>query len=217
MKILILAVLLATVSGCDRRSSADNSLRGPSPNGTLSQAVYPDWRTSSYVLPYSPGKSYRVSQGNFFGGHLTLEGGAFKFAHDFAMPIGSTIVAARAGRVVYTRTHFHDGNGGGAVGSDNVVLIEHSDGTYALYGHLTFHGSLVAVGETVEQGQPIALSGNTGMTGGLPHLHFMVSRCPEGRIPCGPDLTSIPVTFRNTRANPKGLQTKEVYEAYSLN
>jgi hypothetical protein len=52
------------------------------------------------------------------------------------------------------------------------------------------------------------------MTGGTPHLHFMVSRCPGGSIPCGKDLSSIPITFRNTRANPGGLRTGESYPAY---
>jgi murein DD-endopeptidase MepM/ murein hydrolase activator NlpD len=150
---------------------------------THSHDRYPEWRTSRYVLPYPPGKSYRVLQGNFYGGHLTLEGGACRYAYDFEMPIGSTTVAARGGRVVYTRRLFKNGNGGGPVGTDNVVLIDHGDGSYALYGHLTFHGSLVAVGEVVKQAQPIAPSGNTGMTGGPPHLSFMVSRCPGGRYP----------------------------------
>lgn len=197
------AALLFTLAGCARLQPSQS--RGP----------YPDWKTSDYVLPYPAGKSYRVSQGNFYGGHLTLLNGAFRYSYDFAMPIGSVIVTARSGRVAYTRTYHRNGNGGGPVGSDNVVLIDHLDGTYALYGHLTFQGALVSVGDFVHQGQPIALSGNTGMTGGLPHLHFMVSRCPGGSIPCGRDLTSIPVTFRNTRPNPQGLQTGQSYEAYA--
>ena len=185
------------------------------PQKNQSHEIYPNWKTSDYVLPYPVGKSYRISQGNNYGGHQTLENGAFRYSYDFEMPIGTEIVAARAGRVVYTRTHFTDGNGGGPVGTDNVILIDHGDGTYALYGHLTFQGSLVNVGDIVKQGQKIALSGNTGMTSGLPHLHFMISRCPGGKIPCGKELTSIPVTFRNTRPNPNGLQTNEYYEAFA--
>jgi murein DD-endopeptidase MepM/ murein hydrolase activator NlpD len=197
--------LIAVAWGC---GPADSSREG-----ALVCGPYPDWTRSAYVLPYLPGEGYRVSQGNCAGGHATLVEGAFRHGYDFAMPIGTTVVAARAGRVGYTRTRFRDGNGGGAVGSDNVVLIDHLDGTYGLYGHLTHDGALVRVGQEVAQGQPIALSGDTGMTGGLPHLHFMVSSCPGGVIPCGPDRSSIPVTFRNTRDNPQGLQTGETYTA----
>ncbi len=202
MKSMLCAVLPLVLAGCAGRQP-------------LQSGAYPDWKTSDYVLPYPVGKSYRVSQANFYGGHQTLEDGAFRYSYDFAMPIGSVVVAARSGRVAYARTGYVDGNGGGPVGSDNVVLIDHLDGTYALYGHLTFEGALVSLGGFVRQGQPIALSGNTGMTGGLPHLHFMVSRCPGGVIPCGKELTSIPVTFSNTRPSPHGLQTEVTYDAYA--
>ena len=53
-----------------------------------------------------------------------------------------------------------------------------SQRTYAVYGHLTHGGSKVEVGDTVTQGQLIALSGNSGMSRG-PHLHFAVKRCGE--------------------------------------
>ena len=68
---------------------------------------------------------------------------------------------------------------------------------------------LVNVGERVVAGQPIGLSGNTGNTGGLPHLHFHVSRCPEPTDACG----TLPVTFRNTDPNPDGLDGKRDYLA----
>jgi murein DD-endopeptidase MepM/ murein hydrolase activator NlpD len=199
LPVLALWLLISGNVGCSR----DAPTCGP----------YPDWKTSAYVLPFRPGERYRVWQGNCYRGHLEHLGGALRYSYDFEMPIGTPLVAVRSGRVAYTRTHFGDGNGGGVVGSDNVILIDHLDGTYALYGHLTFDGALVHVGDRVEQGQVVAVSGNTGMTGGIPHLHFMVSRCPSGDIPCGTELTSIPVTFMNTRANRNGLQTHGVYEA----
>ena len=60
---------------------------------------------------------------------------------------------------------------------DNVVQVRHDDGTYANYVHLTQGGALVSAGERVEQGQPIALSGNSGSTGGVPHLHLQLMSC----------------------------------------
>jgi murein DD-endopeptidase MepM/ murein hydrolase activator NlpD len=109
--------------------------------------------------------------------------------------------------VAEIRTTFRDGQHG--LGEANWVKIRHADDTIAAYSHLTARGSLVHVGERVVAGQPIGLSGNTGNTGGLPHLHFHVSRCPEPTDACG----TLPVTFRNTDPNPDGLDGKRDYLA----
>jgi hypothetical protein len=78
----------------------------------------------------------------------------------------------------------------------------------AAYSHLTEHGALVKIGDRVEAGQPIGLSGNSGNTGGLPHLHFHLCACSEP-VNCG----TLPVTFRNTEANPNGLTAHRHYRA----
>ena len=159
---------------------------------------FPDWKTSSYVLPFPAGAGYYVSQGNCSnGGHQ----GPYQYAYDFVMPPGTTVTAARAGVVAEIQGKFQ--NGDNTVGHENWVKIRHADGTIAAYSHLSPNGALVKIGDHVVAGQPIALSGNTGNTGGLPHLHFHLCPCSEP-VDCG----TLPVTFRNTEPNPDGLQAK---------
>ena len=51
-----------------------------------------------------------------------------------------------------------------ATGFDNLIVIQHDDGTTLLYGHLTHDGAAVSVGERVVQGELLGHSGNTGNT-----------------------------------------------------
>ena len=81
---------------------------------------------------------------------------------DFAVPIG-TAVAATCGGVVQ--------RAGWGSGYGYCVYIQHPDGKVSRYGHLS--KILVKAGQTVNQGQKIALSGNTGVSTG-PHLHFEI-------------------------------------------
>jgi murein DD-endopeptidase MepM/ murein hydrolase activator NlpD len=55
----------------------------------------------------------------------------------------------------------------------NYLMIRHGDGTRANYWHFKKDGVLVNVGDTVQQGQLIGFSGNTGYSA-FPHLHFEV-------------------------------------------
>lgn len=142
---------------------------------------------SPYVLPYAVGEAVTISQGNCNpnGGHNLT------FAYDFLMSIGDTVRAARAGTVIVVTESFVDGDP--VSGHENNVFIEHADGTAVRYTHLTQDGALVEVGDSVMQGQPIGISGNTGATGGLPHLHFAVYRAAGNYT----RKFSLPVNFRN--------------------
>lgn len=83
---------------------------------------------------------------------------------DIAVPVGTSVKAIAAGRVVQSASRG---------GYGNLVSIDHGDGTVSLYGHNA--QLLVAVGEQVQAGQTVALSGSTGRSTG-PHLHFELWR-----------------------------------------
>ena len=53
----------------------------------------------------------------------------------------------------------------------NTVILDHGQGVFSLYSHLSEIGT--AVGELKEKGSVIGLSGSTGMAGG-DHLHFSI-------------------------------------------
>ena len=124
-----------------------------------------------YRLPYAKGTSHRVSQG--FNGKETHKGHS-QYAVDFAMPEGTKIYAARSGKVIKTKSNSNKGGFKKEFAKyGNYVTIVHNDGTIATYYHLKKNGVIVNVGDSVQRGQPIGYSGNTGYTSG-PHLHLAV-------------------------------------------
>lgn len=88
---------------------------------------------------------------------------------DVAAARGSIVVGATEGTVLMVGDQ---GNYG------QCVYIENQDGTVSWYAHLT--QSYVKVGDKIQRGQIIAMSGNTGRSTG-PHLHFEV-RTQQGII-----------------------------------
>jgi|AntRauTorcE11897_2_1112592.scaffolds.fasta_scaffold05720_2 murein DD-endopeptidase MepM/ murein hydrolase activator NlpD len=103
--------------------------------------------------------------------------GIQKHAVDFALPEGSEIIAAQAGKVVRLRQDSDEGGQDEKYRTSpeylNKVTLEHKNEEYSEYSHLQYRGAKVSIGEEVEQGQVIARSGNTGYTT-RPHLHFQV-------------------------------------------
>ncbi|MDA5283709.1 peptidoglycan DD-metalloendopeptidase family protein [Streptomyces sp. Isolate_45] len=96
---------------------------------------------------------------------------------DLAVPTGTPVVAAAAGTVV---TADWQGSYG------NAVIIQHADGRYTLYAHLST--ITVKQGDQVAAAQEIGLSGSTGNSTG-PHLHF------EARTSNNYDAHTDPVAF----------------------
>lgn len=128
-----------------------------------------------YLLPYEPGRVFGVSQGP--GGSFSHTGDS-DHAVDFDMPVGTRVLAARAGLVVDVESDFRSAGVHREAGG-NYVLIQHDDDTVGEYFHLKTDGVKVRPGTEVQAGDFLALSGNTGCSSG-PHLHFMVFRALDG-------------------------------------
>jgi murein DD-endopeptidase MepM/ murein hydrolase activator NlpD len=129
-------------------------------------------------------------------------GSVVQYAYDILMPIGTPILAARSGTVLLVEERF--ANGTRVSGEEYYINVAHADGSIAGYVHLTQNGALVRVGDPVEQGQLIGFSGDSGSSS-EPHLHLHVQACSG--------CPTVPITFRNTRAHPKGLVEGEFYTA----
>lgn len=198
MALPLLVMTLLVVGGC---SSPPGDPDDPQNPACLQRAAFGDPRKSSYALPYRVGSAPFVFQ--TYCGPVS-HGRDGQMSIDFVMPVGSEVMAARAGTVreVIDR---HEDFGRGI----NFIYIEHEDGTSAFYAHLKQDSSVVGVGDPVAAGQLIALSGASGTS--LEHLHFGVaSRWP----PRKPD--DVPVNFRNAKGpldERGGLQRGERYQA----
>lgn len=139
-----------------------------------------------YRLPFPLDEPRLLSQG--VGGPFSHQG-TQHFSFDFAMQVGSRVLAAREGVIGRVR----DGSDRGGLdpafaGAENDVLVLHADGTIGAYVHLQ-KGIPVREGQRVAQGDPIGFSGATGYGTG-PHLHFSVLRLT------GPvTFESVPIRF----------------------
>ncbi|MBL8603611.1 MAG: peptidoglycan DD-metalloendopeptidase family protein [Myxococcales bacterium] len=125
-----------------------------------------------FRLPFACGSRVTVTQGN---NTSFSHNGTQSWAYDFGVGRGTPVLAIEAGTVRRTSSAVTPGspcwNGGGSscANTVNYVVIEHDDGTSALYLHLD--AAEAAVGARVTRGQRIARSGNTGWSTG-PHLHL---------------------------------------------
>ncbi|BET96760.1 murein DD-endopeptidase MepM [Xenorhabdus taiwanensis] len=112
-------------------------------------------------LRFPTTKQFRVSSSfnphrlNPVTGRITAHKGV-----DFAMPVGTPVLAVGDGEIVVAK---FDGAAG------NFIAIRHGRQYTTRYMHL--RKILVKPGQKVKRGERIALSGNTGRSTG-PHLHF---------------------------------------------
>lgn len=115
--------------------------------------------SSGYKIPL---QNYTIS--SVFGNR----NGEFHRGLDMAATQGERIYAVKSGTVIKAESHYSWGI---------FVVIQHEDGTTALYAHQ--QQSVVKVGENVSQSQVIGYVGSTGNSTGS-HLHFEL--CKDGSL-----------------------------------
>ncbi|MEV4330842.1 LysM peptidoglycan-binding domain-containing M23 family metallopeptidase [Streptomyces sp. NPDC049597] len=117
--------------------------------------------SSGWTLPVGGGVStpYRASGAMWSSGYHT--------GVDFIAGSGTSVKSVGPGTVVSAGWN-------GSYG--NEVVIQHGDGTYSQYAHLS--SLSVSSGQSVSGGDQIGLSGSTGNSTG-PHLHFEIRTSPS--------------------------------------
>lgn len=155
---LILLLLPVVVFSQQQYSTAD-----------LKNGKFKEDSSYIYTLPFEHKKKVFLVQG-----YESMFSHRGEKALDFKVKTGTKVCAARAGIVTVARK---DSDKRGLktknLSAGNYIFIQHDDGSEANYWHFKKDGVLVNVGDTVQTGQLIGYSGNTGFSA-FPHLHFEV-------------------------------------------
>ena len=117
---------------------------------------------------------------------------------DLTAPIGTPVLAAGAGEVVYS--------GNSVRGYGNMVVLKHDADLMTVYAHNSV--LFVKVGDRVQVGQRVALSGQSGHATG-PHVHFEVRKgqVPRDPLPYLPELRTVGPLAIPTRKDPEVMTT----------
>ncbi|MBT2493728.1 transglycosylase family protein [Streptomyces sp. ISL-96] len=139
-------------AGTGKKAGADRaSVTKPAKKETRAPAL-------SAPVETGPSTPYRAAGSSWAKGYHT--------GVDFPVPTGTAVKSVAPGRVV-------SAGWGGAYGYQ--VVVQHVDGKYSQYAHLS--ALTVREGQKVGVGQRIGRSGSTGNSTG-PHLHFEVRTGP---------------------------------------
>ncbi|MBL1292681.1 MAG: M23 family metallopeptidase [Thiotrichales bacterium] len=129
---------------------------------------------TAYQTPSASHVKHQITQS--FNGRFSHNSEPNLYAVDFAMDIGTYIVAARGGVVIYVKDdYYYSGTKEYFADKANVVEVLHEDGTYATYAHILGGTASVMPGDVVQAGMKVARSGSSGFATG-PHLHFVVHK-----------------------------------------
>jgi LysM repeat protein len=178
-----------TIAGITKKYKGDidevRSYNGIDEGDTLevgSTVIIPDGEVSTATVTYRPATSkLRGSSGPTYDGYYRaplanyrksqgLHGwnGVDLVSYD---GVGAAVGAAAGGQVFFVKRGCTPGYRSCGGGYGNYVVINHSNGTQTLYGHL--RSVAVSAGDVVAAGQVIGTEGNTGRSTGA-HLHFEI-------------------------------------------
>ncbi len=121
-------------------------------------------RSAKSLLMKTPVDGARISSTFGMRYHPVLGYSRMHKGVDFAVPVGTPVMAAGSGVIKFE---------GRARGYGNFLMIKHNSEYTTAYGHLSRFAKGLHDGSHVHQGQIVAYSGNTGLTTG-PHLHYEV-------------------------------------------
>ncbi len=142
-----------------------------------------------YHLPFSPDTHFRVTQG--YDGKVSHRGDLSN-SIDWTMPIKTPIYSARKGIIAEIVDGFNEGKFEREyLDKANYIFVLHDDGTIGNYAHLHAGSINLKVGDKVNTGDFLGLSGNSGYSS-APHLHFNIF-VPNN----GYSYKTIPVKFKH--------------------
>lgn len=135
--------------------------KAAAPQTAPAEAAAPEQADSGWTRPVDSGvgTGYRASGSMWSSGYHT--------GVDFSVPAGTPLKSVGPGTVV---------SAGWAGSYGNQVVIQHTDGKYSQYAHLS--QLTVSAGQSVTGGHQIGLAGSTGNSTG-PHLHFEIRTSPD--------------------------------------
>lgn len=125
--------------------------------------------TSSWGWPTNSGYTLSSYYGYRLSGYDSANGNLHAGIDIAGTGYGSPVKAANNGVIEVMQFKYDYGNH---------IMINHNNGYYTLYAHMSGFAPGISVGSTVSRGQIIGYVGATGWATG-PHLHFEIRTCPK--------------------------------------
>ena len=150
----------------DRQLKEELFIRAPLPAPRLMSEAEPPTIQPATIKP----EYIQPAQGVLTSGY-GMRWGRMHKGIDIAAAVGTPIIAAADGQVI--------GSGWNSGGYGLLVEISHANGSITRYAHNS--KALVSVGQSVSQGQAIALMGSTGNSTGS-HCHFEIILPGKGAV-----------------------------------
>ena len=146
-----------------KKNESNNNSSGSGSSSSSNNLSYQGSFDGILSWPISSNSSYYNYISSYFGPRPSPTAGASSNHGAIDIPVRYVPVYSAANGTIVSA--------GWVSGYGNYIEIDHGNGYYTAYGHLS--SISVSPGQTVSRGQQIAISGNTGVSTG-PHLHYEV-------------------------------------------